>query len=644
MNDSLTPDGTAGRVPDSSRTVKSGFLVKAELLADSDQTAGLEPTSDGTLARPAGSPAAAAEALPGAHIGEYEVVRELGRGTMGVVYHATQTGLNRPVALKMLIGGGFADPEARARFLLEAESVAAIEHANVVKVFTFGECNGHLFIAMEYLPGGTLADRVRKGGPVPAAEVAKIVAQLAAAVAHAHAKGVVHRDIKPANVLLATDGSVRLTDFGLAKMGRSDLTATGAVLGTPSYMSPEQAAGKVREVGTPADVYALGAVLYDLLTGAPPFRAESVAGTIQLVLTADLVAPRELNPTIPRDLEVICRKCLERDPARRYSTAQALADDLQRYIAGEPIQARPPSVGTAARSWARQHFGGLGWALVGGVAVGLVCSCLTWAEAVGRKLQRAHDVYALFPSERTPRVLAYPISDLAMTAIELSAFVAVVVLLFLFAALVRAKNRSADLAAGLIAGTCTSVTFFATSFGWWAVLSTALVPAKAELDLIAANDAELIKRHPDLAKMTPEQRREAVVAKAYFDINLAIPKGVLKGLVLSVALLVPGTVALYALAGRALRRGSTLTALARYAELAVPIIAFHKYGFILGQRVVLYDGMSPEHPEVYGVLLIQSVLIVLAAVRGWPLWLRVPLFLDWFAFYVITNLYALYEF
>jgi predicted Ser/Thr protein kinase len=642
MNDELSPDGTAAHGPPSSRTVKSGVFARPAPDADPERTAGMVAPS-GTLVRPDGARAPAAEALPGTEVGGYEVVRELGRGTMGVVYHATQTGLNRSVALKMLIGGGFADPEARARFLLEAESIAAIEHPNVVKVFTFGESNGHLYIAMEYLPGGTLADRVRKGGPLPPAEAARIVAQLAAAIAHAHAKGVVHRDIKPANVLLAVDGSVRLTDFGLAKMGRSDLTATGAVLGTPSYMSPEQAAGKVREVGTPADVYALGAVLYDLLTGAPPFRAESVAGTIQQVLTADLVPPRELNPSIPRDLEVICRKCLERDPARRYSTAQALADDLQRYIAGEPITARPPSVGTALRSWARQHFGGLAWALVGGVAVGLVCSGLTWAEAAGRKLSRARDVYALFPSERTPRVLAYPLSDLTMTVVELVTFVLVVIVLFGFAALVRAKNRSADLAAGLIAGTCTAVTFFATSFGWWAVLSTALVPAKAELDLIAADDPKLIERHPDLAKMTPQQRREAVVAKAYFDINLAIPKGVLVGLVLSVALLVPGTVALYALAGRALRRGSTLAALVRYTELAIPILAFHKYGFILGQRVALY-GMAPEHPEVYGVLLLQSLLIILAAARGWPVWSRVPLFLGWFAFYVVTNLYALYEF
>lgn len=629
MND---PDGTLPRAPDAASTLKSGALAP-----------GSEPEAEGTLVRPAGAPVPAFGGLPVAALAGYEVARELGRGAMGVVYHATQTGLNRPVALKMLLGGGFADVEARARFLLEAESVATLDHPNVVKVFDFGEAEGQPYIAMEFLPGGSLADRVRKGGPLPPAEAVSVVAQLAAAVAHAHAKGVVHRDIKPANVLLAADGSVRLTDFGLAKIGRSDLTATGAVMGTPSYMSPEQAAGKVREVGTPADVYALGAVLYDLLTGAPPYRAESVAGTIQQVLTADLVPPRERNPSVPRDLEVICRKCLERDPARRYSTAQALADDLHRYAAGEPISARPPSAGAALRAWARQNFGGAGWALAGGAAVGLVSSAFTWTEALGRKLYKARETYDKFPSEPHPWVPARPLSDLAITVVELVTFLLVVALVFAAAALARSKNRSADLAGGAIAGVVAAVVYFATSFGWWAVLAAALLPARSELEFVAADDAKLVERFPDLKPMSPAQRREAVVAKAYYDISLSVQKGVALGLFLSVALMVPGTVALFAVAGGALRRGGTLAALARYAELGVPILAFLKYGFIVFQRVVLYR-MAPEHPEVYGVLLGQSALIVLAAVRDWPLWLRVPLFLGWFTFYVVSNLYALYEF
>ena len=629
MNDPPAPDGTVPRAPDGASTVKGPRA---------------EPDAAGTLVRPAGAPTGApAAARPGSAFGGYEVVRELGRGAMGVVYHATQTGLNRPVALKMLLGGGFADAEARARFLLEAESVAALEHPNVVKVFAFGEANGQPYIAMEYLPGGSLAERVRAAGPLPPAEAVSIVAQLAAAVAHAHAKGVVHRDIKPANVLLAADGSVRLTDFGLAKIGRSDLTATGAVMGTPSYMSPEQAAGRVREVGTPADVYALGAVLYDLLTGAPPFRAESVAGTIQQVLTADLVPPRERNPAVPRDLEVICRKCLERDPARRYTTAQALADDLQRYAAGEPISARPPSAGAALRAWARQNFGGAGWALAGGVAVGLASSGFTWSEALGRKLYKAREVYDQFPSEPHPWVPARPLSDLALTVLELVTFLSVVALVFAAAALARSKNRSADLAGGAIAGGVAAVTYFATSFGWWAVLAAAVQPARAELDFVAADDAKLVERFPDLKPLPPQQRREAVVAKAYYDISLSVQKGVALGLILSVALMVPGTLTLFAVAGGALRRGGTLPALARYVELAVPILAFLKYGFIVGQRVVLY-GMAPQHPEVYAVLILQSLVITVAAARGWPVWLRVPLFLGWFAFYVVTNLYALYEF
>jgi len=285
--------------------------------------------------------AASASAMTGGvSVPGYEISGELGRGGMGVVYRAWQAGLNRTVALKMLIAGAYSDPATRTRFLLEAESVAALEHPNIVKVFAFGEHDSHPFLAMEFLPGGSLADRVRASGPLPPLESASLVAKLATAVAHAHTRGVVHRDIKPANVLLTSDGEPRLTDFGLAKVGRSDLSVTGQVLGTPAYMAPEQAAGKVREVGTPADVYALGAVLYDLLTGRPPFLGHSAAATLQKVLTAEPVHPRSLKPSIPRDLETICLKCLEKEPDKRYATAQAVADDLNRFLEHRPITAR----------------------------------------------------------------------------------------------------------------------------------------------------------------------------------------------------------------------------------------------------------------------------------------------------------------
>ncbi|MCE9563593.1 MAG: protein kinase [Planctomycetes bacterium] len=322
--------------------------------------------------------AAAVSSSFGVAVPGFEIEGELGRGGMGVVYRARQTGLNRPVALKMVIAGAYSDLTTRTRFLLEAESVAALEHTNIVKVFSFGEHDGHPFLAMEFLPGGNLADRVKTGGPLPAREATTLMAKVAAAVAHAHTRGVVHRDIKPANVLLTADGDPRLTDFGLAKVGRSDLSVTGQVLGTPAYMAPEQAAGRVREVGTPADVYALGAVLYDLLTGRPPFAGDSAAATLHMVLSCEPERLRKHEPGVPRDLETICMKCLEREPEKRYPTAQALADDLNRFLSGEPITARPAGSFERAVKWVKRHKGLSVGLFVAAMAVVLGVGASTW--------------------------------------------------------------------------------------------------------------------------------------------------------------------------------------------------------------------------------------------------------------------------
>ncbi|MBA4191086.1 MAG: hypothetical protein C0467_24135 [Planctomycetaceae bacterium] len=301
--------------------------------------------------------AAAVSSSYGVNVPGFQIEGELGRGGMGVVFRARQILLNRVVALKMVIAGSYSDTITRTRFLLEAESVAALEHPNIVKVYSFGEHDEHPFLAMEYLPGGSLADRVKARGPLPPREATALVANLAAAVAHAHSRGVVHRDIKPANVLLTADGDPRLTDFGLAKVGRSDLSVTGQVLGTPAYMAPEQASGKVHAVGTPADVYALGAVLYDLLTGRPPFAGNSAAATIHMVLASEPERLRKHDPAVPRDLETICLKCLEKEPEKRYPTAQAVADDLNRFLCGDSIMARPAGSLERAVKWMKRNRG-----------------------------------------------------------------------------------------------------------------------------------------------------------------------------------------------------------------------------------------------------------------------------------------------
>lgn len=314
------------------------------------------PPSDPDLTRPAPAPertplatelpttltspaAAGSIALP--TVAGYEVSRELGRGGMGVVYLARQAGLGRAVALKMVLSGGLASPAELRRFRSEALAVAALSHPNIVQIYEVGEHDGRPFFSLEFCPGGTLSDRLR-AGPATAEEAAAIVEAVARGVHAAHLAGVVHRDLKPANVLHASDGSYKVTDFGLAKRldGEDELTRTGAVMGTPTYMAPEQARGDTRHVGPAADVYALGVILYECLTGRVPFRGDSHMQTLSSVIHDEPDPPRRLNPAVPRDLEAVCLQCLRKEPGERYPSAGELAEDLRRFLAGEPVQAR----------------------------------------------------------------------------------------------------------------------------------------------------------------------------------------------------------------------------------------------------------------------------------------------------------------
>jgi eukaryotic-like serine/threonine-protein kinase len=280
----------------------------------------------------------------------YEILDQLGRGGMGVVYRARQVGLDRLVALKMILAGAHARPKDLERFRGEAQAVARFQHPNIVQIFEVGESGGLPYFSLELVDGGTLAAKIARE-PQPPRFAAEIVESLARAMQYAHERGVVHRDLKPANVLLAVDGTPKVTDFGLAKRLEQDSgqTQAGAVLGTPSYMAPEQALGDTAKVGPPADVYALGAILYDLLTGRPPFAGTSVLDTLEMVRTREPVPPGDLAAKLPRDLETICLKCLHKEPERRYAGAGELADDLRRYLDGIPILARP--VGAVERSW-----------------------------------------------------------------------------------------------------------------------------------------------------------------------------------------------------------------------------------------------------------------------------------------------------
>jgi len=345
----------------------------------------------------AGPPPAGTPALPG-----YEVLGELGRGGMGVVYKARQTDLNRLVALKMIRDDALAGEQELARFRVEAEAVARLQHPNIVPIYQVGAWAGRPYLALEFVDGGNLAQRLG-GTPQAPRQAAQLAEVLAQAVHYAHERHIVHRDLKPANILLQIadcrlqierqsaicnlqSAIPKITDFGLAKLldaAPGAQTKTGAILGTPSYMAPELAEGRVHQVGPAADVYALGAMLYEMLTGRPPFLGETPLDTLQQVRSREPIPPRQLQPKVPRDLETICLKCLHKEPPRRYASAAALADDLRHFLAGEPIRARPTSPWERAGRWARRRptVAGLLGLVVAVAAVGFGLVTWQWQRA-----------------------------------------------------------------------------------------------------------------------------------------------------------------------------------------------------------------------------------------------------------------------
>lgn len=406
----LTAPGAASPVESNAGT-ESG--QRNTVLAPSSSALGSGKPAVDSTGFSSKSKAPAGHAGPMPEFPGYEILGILGRGGMGVVYKARQRGLNRLVALKMILGGQHAGKGERGRFQTEAMAVAKLQHPNIVQVYEVGEHNGMPFFSLEYLDGGSLGQRTEKS-PLAPDVAAAVVELLARAMQFAHSNGIVHRDLKPANILLNDNGesdpssdvgtkqtpasrprhvqlpfTPKITDFGLAKdlQSGSDLTGTGAILGTPCFMSPEQASGKTREIGPATDIHALGAILYDALTGHPPFLGADPMATIVQVRSMEPTPPSRWQPGVPPDLETICLKCLEKSQARRYASAGALADDLRRFLDGEPIHARPASALEKVWKWSRRRPTSA--ALIGLSVVGLLGTALAGGTIAKLKSQQA---------------------------------------------------------------------------------------------------------------------------------------------------------------------------------------------------------------------------------------------------------------
>jgi hypothetical protein len=585
----------------------------------------------------------------------YEILGELGRGGMGVVYKARQVALNRDVALKLVPAGPSASAAERERFHREAEAAAGLDHPNIVPIYEVGARDGPPYFSMKLIEGGSLADHLPRLAADPRAAV-RLAATVARAVHHAHQRGVLHRDLKPANILLDAQGQPHVTDFGLAKRldAEGGQTQTGAVVGTPSYMAPEQAEGK-KGLTTAADVYSLGTILYELLTGRPPFRAETPWQTALQVIEQSPERPRSLNSRIDPSLEAICLKCLEKDPTRRYGSAEALAEDLEHWLAGEPIRARPPGLGSLLRLWLRQNFGAAGWTAPIGLAAGVLSGLMCWVVMIQPHLFSKYAAgYARLPGVRPPwLVVAWDPPGWLRLATYLATALVCCGTGLVTARLVRPKNRAADIAAGAVAGVFAAVAMFTVSAGWFTVAETTVFhPAADDLDLLAEaagadpapeagaadpNPSEtLLEAYPELREVPARDRGRVLANKVRADFLAGIPLGVWLGMLLSLGLFGGAAVCETAVAGELLRRHGRLhRVILLYLEFAVPLTGLVVAAFGIPFRLYLHQfELRFWHLPLFAC----PAAAVVAAWRRWHWLLRLALHAGWlFSLFMIAH-------
>ena len=572
--------------------------------------------------------------------GDYELVEEIARGGMGVVYKARQVSLNRTVALKMILSGRFASDSDVRRFYQEAESAANLDHSGIVPIYDIGEHDGHHFFSMKYINGGSLADVLPELRKDPR-RLVRLISDVARTVHHAHQRGILHRDLKPANILLDEAGQPLVSDLGLAKQIQSDsnLTHTGAVVGTPAYMPPEQAAA-TKEITTAADIYSVGAILYEALTGEPPHKAESPMQTLMLVMEGQVTPPREIDRKVHPALELICLKCLEANPEHRYSSAAALADDLDNWLEGKSVSIRPPSFAASlANSITTNLRSAFGAGLIGVVAGLLLSVCLGEGFTSGDFLANSPSrIYAEMKSEiPAGRNFVYiresEPNDLGALATIGGLLICIGGVGFLVTAVTRPPPGAAPLAMGLVAALMMAITSFAGQLGPMGVglLMHSSMPRLKKLNDIAVGTSEqseaaqqaLQAEFPVLNEIPVEERANVLAYRIFYDVFLAAPFVIYACFAIVLLFSLP-TILATMFSSRVLTESGKLhSVILPYAEFMGFVFALILclFTFILmnsGQRV--FGGA--ERPPLFAqaITLLALGAIVFALYKRWMLW------------------------